>query len=310
MRWSQADGPALGVDPGAEPMQKERPVPAGAHVVLPGPLELDRESCRPGPCRLRRLDQIVGGRVGASTEGPAREEHVDLDLLGLEAQDLGHRRLVGGLELLPVPDPHARLRGLDDAVQGLHGRVGEVGDAVLGLDHLGGTGQGRRPRRRPGGRPRRGSWPAPGSGPGSRRSPRSWRATRPSPRRRASRPSRAVQKSRAMTATPLGISATRSTPGMARASVSMDVLDPGAEAGRVHHQGRQHLGQAHVLGEDGAAVGLGRPVLAAELGVADQPELGRVLELDLRRHRLPGRRLRQLAEACADGRPGGSPPRP
>ena len=74
-------------------------------------------------------------------------------------------------------------------------------------------------------------------------------------------------------------------------------LDAGPEAGRVGHQGREHPGQAHVLGEAGAAVELAGAVLAAQPRVADEAELRRVLEADLGRHRLPRRRLRQFAEA-------------
>jgi hypothetical protein len=60
----------------------------------------------------------------------------------------------------------------------------------------------------------------------------------------------------------------------------------------VQHQGREHPRQADILGEDGAAIDLAGAVLAANRRIADQPELCRVLELDLSRDGLPGRDLR------------------
>ena len=58
-----------------------------------------------------------------------------------------------------------------------------------------------------------------------------------------------------------------------------------AEAWRIGNHGHQHAGQLEVLGEDGAAIGLARAVLAAQLALADQLEVLGVLELHLLRHR-------------------------
>ena len=131
----------LPVQPGFQRVQERRTVVAAAHVVLARPDELDRNVAlvrtRERDEDLGAFDQVVGMRVRASSEAAAREQHVDLDLLGLDAERLGDRHLVAGLELLAVPhldtvvarEPH-------DAVHRLHRRVRKVRELVGRLERL------------------------------------------------------------------------------------------------------------------------------------------------------------------------------
>ena len=87
--------------------------------------------------RLRdggRLEHEVGLRVGAPAEAAAGVELVELHLLGLEAEELGDRRLVAGLELLAVPDLAALAVELHHAVHRLQRRVREVRKLVGRLE--------------------------------------------------------------------------------------------------------------------------------------------------------------------------------
>ena len=85
---------------------------------------------------LARLDDVVGGRIGAPAEAAAREHRVELHLLGLEAEHLRRRRLVDALELRAHPDLGAVAAHLHGAVERLHRRVGEERHLVFGDDRL------------------------------------------------------------------------------------------------------------------------------------------------------------------------------
>ncbi len=67
---------------------------------------------------------------------------MDGDLLGVEAEDPGRVIAVEGLGLGACPDIAPVRSEIDDAVQGLHARVGEIGHFVLGGQLFGGIGQG------------------------------------------------------------------------------------------------------------------------------------------------------------------------
>ena len=131
-------------------------------------------------------------------------------------------------------------------------------------------------------------------------------ATRPTPpagrRGRAGR----VQKSRAMTATPLGMVATRSTPAMARASVSWTCLTWAPKRGGCSTRAVSSPGRRTSWVKMALPSILAGPSVRRRVGLPMSLNSGRVLEPDLGRHRLSGRRLRQFAEAWRDGPPGGS----
>ena len=105
-------------------MDVHRPIASTLDVVLAGPLQLDRDAG--GAERLgdrHRLDNVVGGHVGAAAKAAAGQQGVDLDLFGLES---GRRRriaLVDGLELVARPDLASVGVELDDGVERLHRRV-------------------------------------------------------------------------------------------------------------------------------------------------------------------------------------------
>ncbi|MNV54669.1 hypothetical protein D3C71_1468750 [compost metagenome] len=74
------------------------------------------------------------------------------------------------------------------------------------------------------------------------------------------------------------------------------------EARRMRDDCRQHVGQVHILCEPRSAVGLVVGILARGV-LANELEVFRVLEHDLGRHRLAGRRRRELAEGRLAQRP-------
>src|SRR6266496_4054208 len=95
--------------------------------------------------------------TGIPAETAAEKRRVDLDLLGLQAEDASRGALIPRLELRPRPYLAAVASRLDRAVQRLHRGVREVrqlvfrfdlrlGPAHRGLDVAGGCGlQARRP---------------------------------------------------------------------------------------------------------------------------------------------------------------------
>ncbi|MNL83127.1 hypothetical protein D3C87_2106870 [compost metagenome] len=61
---------------------------------------------------------------------------MNLHLRGRQAEQFGQHRLVVGLHLRAEPRLATALRQPDHTIHRLHGRVGEVGEVVLGLEHL------------------------------------------------------------------------------------------------------------------------------------------------------------------------------
>ena len=112
------------------------PVVAAVDVVLARPHHLHRLPARLG--HVHRLGDEVRGGVGPPAEAAAEEHGVDLDLLGLEAGDLG-REPAGRSSGTGCPTQisHLSAREPDGAVGRLHHRVRQVGHVVLGLDGLG-----------------------------------------------------------------------------------------------------------------------------------------------------------------------------
>ncbi len=60
--------------------------------------------------------------------------------------------------------------------------------------------------------------------------------------------------------------------------------------------GGQHTGQMDILSEDGTAIGLRRTVPARRFQGSDQGEVGRILQVNLFRHRQLGGGLNQFAK--------------
>src|SRR5580765_8576460 len=69
-------------------------VVAGAHVVLARPHELDWGSSRDRFGDLHGFQDVVGLWIRASSKTSAREEHVELNLLGFHPQCLRYRGLI------------------------------------------------------------------------------------------------------------------------------------------------------------------------------------------------------------------------
>ncbi len=135
------DQPAAGVEAARELVVVHRPIAAARHVVLAGPLHLDRGL---GAGRLEDahdLDDHV--RIGdrAPAEEAARRHHVQLHLRGVDAHDLGAHRLIEVRHLVPGPDLERAVLEPCDRVERLHRGMREVGKLELGLDDLGGAGE-------------------------------------------------------------------------------------------------------------------------------------------------------------------------
>ena len=119
-----------------ESFQRDRVVEAVLDIVLACPHHLDRD-----PVHFlrddRRLDREIGFRL--APEAAAEQRHVDLHLLGREAEGLG-AEIMRGLRALHAR-PHFARAVLDDGGSGrwLHRRMGEMGNVVLRLDLLGGA---------------------------------------------------------------------------------------------------------------------------------------------------------------------------
>ena len=123
---------------------EERPVVAAAHVVLAQPDQFDRCFAVDRLDDVRRLQHVIRLRAGPTAKTAPGIEHVELDLLRLEAEQCGHPALIDRLELLAVPHFAAIGLEVDNAIHRLHGGMGEVGKIEGGADHLRGAGKGFR----------------------------------------------------------------------------------------------------------------------------------------------------------------------
>lgn len=124
----------------------QRPEEARLHVVLAGPDQLHGAAAADLVGDGHALGHVVGREVGAATERAAGEQGLDLDRAGQGLDDLGRVHLVQGLGLGAMDQ--LDLAAVDDrhAVHRLHGRMGQVGEVVGGLEHrraLAGRGRGR-----------------------------------------------------------------------------------------------------------------------------------------------------------------------
>ena len=125
-------------------MDEEGPVAAAADVVLARPDELHRLPSADGLGDAGRFARHVGHRGRAAAEAAAGQEGVQLDLLRRQAHHERDRALIDGRNLRAGPDLAPIARELHDAVEGLHGGVGEVGELVDRVEGLGGARERRR----------------------------------------------------------------------------------------------------------------------------------------------------------------------
>jgi hypothetical protein len=112
------------------------PVIACAHVVLARPHQLHRRAALDRLGDADRFQDVIRVRVGPAAEAAAREQHVELDLLGFEPQHAGDRALVYGLELFAVPDFAAVLVEFHHAVKRFHRRMRKVRKVEGSLNFL------------------------------------------------------------------------------------------------------------------------------------------------------------------------------
>ena len=202
------------------------------------------------------------------------------DLLRRDAEEARQGTLVHRMQLFTVPHRHAVGSALHDAVHGFHRRVRQVRKAILGLQHL---------LRRIDDADRVAAL--------GRRSARFLRPPRVVlvQRRGAAAPGAAVVPADVeRVATPAGTPEVLRHDGHAAVDgqhlfdavqrqrpLGIEAFQGRAKTRRVGHQRHAHVGQLHVLREQGAAVGL-VAVVHARGDLADEHELLRRLE----RHRL------------------------
>jgi len=278
-------------------MMEQRPVVARAHVVLAHPDQLYRCPAVDRLDDLGGLQHVVGMAAGAAAEAAAGVQHVDRDLLRLEAEQGGQGMLVAGLHLLAVPYLAATVAESDHAVHRLHGGVRQIGEVVAGADHFGCLAESRvgvtALMRDEAGRLRQ--FPVAGEN-----------LVAAEPEGLAFVPVHREGVASFFRAPGIGgqhrhalgnlhhVDHAFHRPGAA----GVEGLDRGAEARRMRHHRHQHARQLHVLGEAGLAVGLVDAVLALD-AFADQAEILRVLQFQGGRNGLFRSQFGQFAECGA-----------
>ncbi len=255
------------------------------------------------------LQQVIRTRAGTAPETAAGIQLGQRHLFRLEAQVAADDRLVDGLELLAVPDLAAIGGELHQAVHRLHRRVRQVRELVVGLDGFRRLGQ-RRIGVATGGRRQAGlagTLAVLGedflAAEGERLAlvPVDHQGITPLARgpgvlRQHGDAGTAVRQVAKLhhvdhVAHGLGLAA-------------VDGTRHATKTRRIGDHRHQHARQFEVLGEHGTAVGLARAVLAAQLDLADQLEVLRLLELHLLGHRQRRSRFDQLAETGTAPRAG------
>ncbi len=135
--WFQPRSVFRGVETDHDAVHDQRPVVAAADVVLARPDHLDRRVDAGLLHRLRDvhgLHQVIGRRDGAPAEAAAGQHRVQRDLLRLEPGGACDRELIDRLELRAAPHGAAVGLQIDDGIQRLHRRMGQVWKLVGGLD--------------------------------------------------------------------------------------------------------------------------------------------------------------------------------
>ena len=121
---------AVGVEPGLHRVHVGRPVAPALHVVLAGPLHLDRRAASPSARAVDTASTITSASEHrAPAEAAAGLHHVQPHLVRRDAGDLGRDRLVEVGHLVPAPDlDHPVLAHPRHRVHRLERGVGEVGE--------------------------------------------------------------------------------------------------------------------------------------------------------------------------------------
>ena len=131
-----ADNPAAFVKSDAHLVRHCGPVVPAPDVVLAGPDQLD--GLLPAVQRKgeRRFHVVVRGLGRAATKRAARVEGRDLDVFLRNLQHCRQGHLGAGGHLATVMEHHAGLGRRDRACERLHGRVGEIREEEIALDDL------------------------------------------------------------------------------------------------------------------------------------------------------------------------------
>ena len=123
-------GFALGVERTFHVLHGHRVEVVVVDVILTRPLQLDR-------CAAHRLrDQSCFSdevKLRLTTEAAAQQRHIHRDLLGLEADGLGHKISCALRCLCGCPDLAAVVNNAGGRHRWLHRGMGHVGQVVLGL---------------------------------------------------------------------------------------------------------------------------------------------------------------------------------
>jgi hypothetical protein len=131
MSTSMADLPVF--DPAPRPAHRDVPGEILGEILFPAVGQLDRRAAHPVG-DLGRLFDVLELQPVAETAADVLV--VERDLFGVVSGDPGHLDLNLARDLVPGPDLDAALLDLDDGVQRLQRGVGDIGRAVLRLDHL------------------------------------------------------------------------------------------------------------------------------------------------------------------------------
>ena len=126
------DGIASGIEAGGETIVPHGTIPAAGEIVFARPDDFHGSFGDFGD--VHGFDDEIGRGIGAAAETAAEERGVDFDFFRGQAGDGGSVGAVDGFELRAGPDFATVRAEIDDAVEGLHHGVGEVGHVVFGGD--------------------------------------------------------------------------------------------------------------------------------------------------------------------------------
>ena len=288
------------------------------HVVLARPHHLDRA---PGLLRQHhRVDDEIDVAVAAPAEAAAHQQSCSFTLSLRDAEELGRRFGRGGLALRAGPDLDriAGRRDGGDGVQRLHLRVIGIVAAILGLRSSTGGLLERAARHRPVALHSVAASLRVLASAANRSMPLSLSKPQAAPVRvqvtdcvSAWRASKAAHGVSATTPTPYGSRTMRSHAGHRLGLGVVDLVRHRAFDRRAQHTCRTACPAPARRCRSGAAVDLARQLDAHHV-LADQPEVGRLLELlglDLRRLRRHFGEGGDFAVAQACGRISRAPPR-
>ncbi len=128
---------ALGIEPDLGAVYVRRAVVAALDIVLAAPHHLDRAALAGSIPRLRDVDgfnKVIRSRHGTPPEAAAGHHGIQGNLLDLQAGCARNRALVHGLELRAGPDDAGVRLQVDDAIERLHRRMGQIGKFIDSRD--------------------------------------------------------------------------------------------------------------------------------------------------------------------------------